>query len=218
MLFFPGFPLLLFVFAPWGRCTWTNRPGSRFLPAVLCAAFTAILPPPLTGETVTHTYTYDDTGRLLGVNYGGGQGISYTYDNSGNLLQRTIVVFTDTDTDFIDDTWETQFFGNADRDGSDDFDADGQSDLADYLSGTDPTDQNSLLRVSGDSTLDENGFMIEWDAAPGKLYQVQYTENLSSAAWFNLGSQVVASGTTASQIDPDADTASNRFYRVVVLP
>jgi YD repeat-containing protein len=172
----------------------------------------------LTGETVTHTYTYDDTGRLLGVNYGGGQGISYTYDNSGNLLQRTIVVFTDTDTDFIDDTWETQFFGNADRDGSDDFDADGQSDLADYLSGTDPTDQNSLLRVSGDSTLDENGFMIEWDAAPGKLYQVQYTENLSSAAWFNLGSQVVASGTTASQIDPDADTASNRFYRVVVLP
>jgi len=37
----------------------------------------------------TVTYTYDNAGRLVGVDYGG-RGITYTYDAAGNLLQREV--------------------------------------------------------------------------------------------------------------------------------
>ena len=36
------------------------------------------------------TYTYDDAGRLVLVDYGNGSTIAYTYDKAGNLLSRTV--------------------------------------------------------------------------------------------------------------------------------
>lgn len=42
--------------------------------------------------TGTVTYTYDEAGRLVGVDYGNGATIAYTYDAGGNLLQRTQTV------------------------------------------------------------------------------------------------------------------------------
>jgi len=40
----------------------------------------------------TITYTYDDAGRLVGVDYSEDQDITYTYDAAGNLLQREVTV------------------------------------------------------------------------------------------------------------------------------
>ena len=40
----------------------------------------------------TITYTYDNAGRLISADYGGGKTIAYTYDNNGNLLTRNISV------------------------------------------------------------------------------------------------------------------------------
>ncbi len=42
----------------------------------------------ISGLSGTITYTYDDAGRLIKVDYGDGKSISYTYDNNGNLLER----------------------------------------------------------------------------------------------------------------------------------
>jgi len=36
------------------------------------------------------SHTYDNAGRLVKTDYGGGKSIAYTYDNAGNLLDRTI--------------------------------------------------------------------------------------------------------------------------------
>ena len=36
----------------------------------------------------TVNYTYDEAGRLITADYGGGKAINYTYDNAGNLLRR----------------------------------------------------------------------------------------------------------------------------------
>jgi YD repeat-containing protein len=38
----------------------------------------------------TVSYSYDDGGRLVKVDYGDGRSIAYTYDNSGNLLRREV--------------------------------------------------------------------------------------------------------------------------------
>ena len=56
---------------------------------------------------------------------------------------------------------------------------------------------------------------FQWDATPGRAYQVQTTTSLSPANWTNLGSSFVASTSPVSvtnSIGPDAQ----RFYRVVV--
>lgn len=42
--------------------------------------------------TLRINYTYDDAGRLVGVDYGDGTSITYTYDNAGNLLRREVTV------------------------------------------------------------------------------------------------------------------------------
>ena len=40
----------------------------------------------------TIQYTYDNTGRLTGADYGSRRTIQYTYDNNGNLLTRKVAV------------------------------------------------------------------------------------------------------------------------------
>jgi YD repeat-containing protein len=42
------------------------------------------------GQSQSVTYTYDDAGRLTGVDYGNGTSIAYTYDKAGNLLSRVV--------------------------------------------------------------------------------------------------------------------------------
>lgn len=59
----------------------------------------------------------------------------------------TILSATDTDGDNMQDDWEVSHFGNADRDGSGDFDGDGISDLDEYLNGFDPTAADSVPSV-----------------------------------------------------------------------
>jgi hypothetical protein len=56
---------------------------------------------------------------------------------------------------------------------------------------------------------------FSWGAIAGMRYQVQYTTNLPSGTWQNLGVAFAATNTTVSASDivgPD----TKRFYRVVV--
>jgi hypothetical protein len=56
-----------------------------------------------------------------------------------------------------------------------------------------------------------------WNALPGLSYQLQYTTDMSSANWTNLGAPIIAATTvvTASDIAPGD---SRRFYRFAVSP
>jgi subtilase family serine protease len=60
------------------------------------------------------------------------------------------------------------------------------------------------------------GFTLTWSTVPGISYQLQYTSNLSAAAWTNFGSPITASASVASV--PESLTNSQRFYRVLLLP
>ncbi|WP_020405103.1 Ig-like domain-containing protein [Hahella ganghwensis] len=69
---------------------------------------------------------------------------SLSFEASDGQLKATRAVTvkvypeSDKDGDGMDDAWEEEQFGNLDRDGSDDFDGDGISDLEEFLDGTDP--------------------------------------------------------------------------------
>src|SRR5439155_290654 len=122
----------------------------------------------------------------------------------------------DTDGDNMDDDWEMAYFGTLARDGTGDFDGDGQTDLEEFRAGTDPTDSGSVLRALRLTALNADGAKLIWGATPGKTYRVQFKENLNDAGWTYLAGQVLATGTTASLYD-DAPAATHRFYRVVLV-
>jgi len=124
----------------------------------------------------------------------------------------------DTDGDGMDDDWEMAYFGTLARDGTGDFDGDGQTDLQEFLAGTDPTNGGSILRVLTLTPLGGGGTRVIWAAAPGIRYQVQFKTNLSDPGWTNLPGVAVAAGTTAAMIDGGATLGTSRFYRVVLAP
>jgi len=47
---------------------------------------------------------------------------------------------------------------------------------------------------------------------------VQFSDDLSAKNWINLPGDVSATSATASKIDTTPGAASERFYRVVLLP
>ena len=184
---------------------------------LIATVLTAILALSAVAQSETVQFTYDSGGRLTGVYYSGGKSITYVYDASGNLLRRKTTLITDSDGDLMDDAFETTHFTSLSRDGSGDFDDDGQSDLAEFLAGTNPTDPESLLRLTGGGGT-ADAVTITWAATAGKRYRVQYKEDVSNPAWFDLGGDVTATGISASKTDTTAAASSKRFYRVILLP
>ena len=96
----------------------------------------------------------------------------YDSDNVSNLQEyvdgtdpTTPGAGVDSDMDGIPDDWEIFYFGNLNRDGSGDFDADGVSDLNEFLQGTSPL-------VSGD--VDVDGMPDAWE--------IQYFGDISQPA------------------------------------
>jgi hypothetical protein len=61
------------------------------------------------------------------------------------------------------------------------------------------------------------GATLTWDSSPGRTYRVQYSTNLVSGPWFELG-DVTATSSTSSKQDPAARTIPFRFYRILLLP
>jgi uncharacterized repeat protein (TIGR03803 family) len=58
---------------------------------------------------------------------------------------------------------------------------------------------------------------LTWSTQPGGSYQLQYTSDLSSTIWNNLGGPMTASGTTLNASDSIL-TGPRRFYRLAVVP
>src|SRR6185369_8554002 len=80
----------------------------------------------------------------------------------------------DSDGDGLDDDWEMTYFGDLSRDGTGDFDHDGQSDREEFLAGTNPTNDASLLRVLTLTGLGGGNTRLLWSAVPGRTYRAQF--------------------------------------------
>ena len=58
---------------------------------------------------------------------------------------------------------------------------------------------------------------LTWSAQPGGVYLLQYTADLTSSHWTNLGVRITAAGATLSAID-SLTNGQQRFYRAVLWP
>jgi hypothetical protein len=121
----------------------------------------------------------------------------------------------DSDGDGIPDQWEIDhglIVGV--NDAAADPDGDGMSNLNEYLSGTDPQNPDSVLRVA---LLDGGGggAMVGFTAMPGFPYTVQYCTNVDTGVWLSLTNLPARPGTNVTQVfDPDAGSSGRRFYRI----
>ena len=76
-----------------------------------------------------------------------------------------------------------------------------------------PANPNVLIAPVGKSAA------LSWQAQAGLSYQVQFKTNLLQAAWFNLGSPILATNTVLPFVFVDLSaTNDQRLYRVKVLP
>jgi len=140
--------------------------------------------------------------------------------NASRSLQSTIATLnflTDSDHDGLPDSWEMQFGLNqadpGDRDG--DLDGDGRSNWEEYVSGTNPMDNNSYLKI--DVVGAGAGATLSFSAASNKTYTVFYTETLadppSGTSWNKL-TDVPAKPITHPETVVDPQGGPRRYYRL----
>jgi subtilisin family serine protease len=138
--------------------------------------------------------------------------------SSGGRLNLLGIV--DTDNDGLPDWWETDHFGNLTATGTDDTDGDGDSNLDEFLDGTDPVDAGSHLAFSGflatsDTTGDQ--FVLSFPTVVDRTYDVEYSDTLTEGSWTMLGSPVAGTGSVLQVTDTASRaTAPHRFYRLHV--
>ncbi|HMJ90710.1 MAG TPA: choice-of-anchor J domain-containing protein, partial [Candidatus Acidoferrum sp.] len=124
--------------------------------------------------------------------------------------------FTDANTNGMSDAWETNYFGGAapGRTQFTDSDADGMTDYAEFLAGTSPTNQSSLLRFLAPAPQNTGVTRLDWPTVPGRSYRIHGSADLT--AWSVLQDWTRANGNILSY----TTTSTNgwTFFRLEVKP
>lgn len=158
---------------------------------------------------VTGTFTADSSGYqdIFIQNSTGGANFPVALNA---YVLRTVPASNDTDTDGMDDTWETTYgliVGT--NDSADDLDGDGTDNLSEYRLGLTPNSGSSRFAATRSTA-----GLLEWPSAIGLTFTVQRSEDL--AGWTDLATVPGTAG-TASYTDP-APPTGKAFYRVLLQP
>ncbi len=154
--------------------------------------------------------------QLPGVSQGrypdaGANANSFTTPSPGEINS------LDNDNDGMPNSWETAngLSNNNAADAAQDPDEDGFSNYAEYLSGTNPRDNQSYLAVDSDSVANRTHY-IRFRAAANRSYSVVYCVSATLGPWLKLSDIESQPDTTAVVVtDPIALGSSMRFYRLV---
>ena len=153
--------------------------------------------------------------RIAGANASSASG-TWRIDNVRLMgyVVPTGAAWIDADGDGMPDEWEFQFSGSiTGLVAHADDDADGASNSEEFISGTDPFDEHSVLRI-GDVTGMQQG-LIAFPGRQGRRYQLQVATNLMEALpWRDAAGPVSGSNTLMQLQDPVA--TGQRYYRIRV--
>jgi hypothetical protein len=125
----------------------------------------------------------------------------------------------DTDADGLPDYWElANGLNPADSTGGNgangDLDGDGQTNLQEFLAGTNPNNSSDYLRIQS-LTRNGNSVTLRFQAAGGHTYTVLYSNNSPLGPWQKLADAPLSPGSMLVEIvDPNLN-AGSRFYRII---
>ncbi len=146
--------------------------------------------------------------------------------NTDSMTLSITIGFEDQDDDGMPDDYENVngFNLNSSSDATLDADEDGQSNIEEFLSGTDPNNSTSLLQVVSFDLMTSNRVMVTWDSSSSTVpVDREYAlVAISKLADFTTNTEVVATGIlsqgnqTAIIIDTNT-TASKRFYSIKLI-
>ncbi|HXG46339.1 MAG TPA: lamin tail domain-containing protein [Methylomirabilota bacterium] len=142
--------------------------------------------------------------------------VVFNQARAGGLQSTRVAVkpTSDRDGDGIPDTAETALGLNPDNPGDALVDTDGDTltNKEEYVAGTDPQDPQSYLKV--DHIGGGASASITFSAVAGRTYTVQFSDDLKSGQWTNLGSVPARNANhTPTLVDPHPSPA--RVYRLV---
>ena len=119
------------------------------------------------------------------------------------------------DTNGLPVAWELLNFGKTGVDPDGDPDHDGQSNLQEYLAGTDPNNGGDYLNITAFAFGTEGTTAsLTWTSESNRFYHIEETPVLETGSWMDSVLGLVSPGgatTTGSFSDP---AATNRFYRI----
>ena len=124
----------------------------------------------------------------------------------------------DSDHDGLPDDYELLYHLNPASTGDAGFDSDGdgESNVQEFLAGTDPLNPASVFRVAGIER--SNDVSISFSSVLGRRYQIQRSDDLTQPSWTTIQSEIAGTGQPITIADPSAGALSRAFYRAVVLP
>jgi len=117
-------------------------------------------------------------------------------------------------------TWQVAQFGsftNTDAAAGADPDHDRLNNEQEYLTGTIPTNGNSVLRLDALHGNTGMGFDMSWPGVTGRTYRVAYSHSLTGEWLTNLPSSLLTplpGQTNLTYTDTTTETETNRFYRL----
>jgi hypothetical protein len=151
-----------------------------------------------------------------------------TFARMGSLLVagKTVSVYQDpthpdANNDGLSDDWQMLYFMSADSPNAVpglDYDLDGLTNLQEYLSGTDPTDPESVLSITAFSvSFATQAFQVAFPSVAQHYYQIQRTPDLANPAWKGYTNAVFGTGTIMPASGPASTNAPSMFYRVQLV-
>jgi YVTN family beta-propeller protein len=130
----------------------------------------------------------------------------------------TLTILADYDADGLPDEWEAAY-GFATNNAADallDSDADGQSNLREYLAGTDPHDSESFLKVEKLFAVNgQTAAVVQFNAISNKTYTVQSRGTLIGEGWSKAADIVAVPTNRLVSVTNSLDGAGTRYYRLV---
>ena len=141
-----------------------------------------------------------------------------TLNASARLIFNGNYTFADVNNNRIPDSWEQEYFGEVSgtRTATTDTDADGMTDLAEFISGMNPSDPSSKLQVTSVQMLANNRVTVTWPSADGKFYQL--FGSTDGRSWQPYTAPMRSTGNQLSHT-LTAPTASNFcLFRIEAIP
>ncbi len=160
-----------------------------------------------------------ETGRIHGSAWGESIGWIVFDSTSAYLKTVTMPSGSDTDSDAIPDMWELEMTGQTNllKSGTNDWDNDGLTDYEEYIAGTDPTDKDSQLKLTGLS-INGTNLSITWSSELSRLYRIEENEDLTDAdGWQECGIGTLCPTSAATTQALDVGSHTQLFCRIKAL-